>query len=152
MIINSICSTCFQPYKLLVQASDVELVKQVATNEGRSSPCPRLCGGEINLVGEPNVVEEAVLRDPVELTGLQLFQAVGGLGLPDEIPKDLIVLKAIFNAHKIVSVDMEEAHGNFYLNELRLDGGVTIHLSSGARGARILKITKEKTNVDSNPG
>ena len=51
MMINSVCSTCLQPYKILIQVSDLELVKEISTNEGRICPCPRLCGGEINLTG-----------------------------------------------------------------------------------------------------
>ena len=152
MIINSVCSTCLQPFKILVQTSDLELVKQVSTNEGRTCPCPRLCGGEINLVGEPQLLDGIRLRDPMELTGLQLFQAIGGLGLADEIPKDGTVIDALFKAYRIVSVQIEEIGGLCYLHELRLEGGVIVHLSSGARGARVLKITKEAQNVVSNPG
>ena len=151
MIINSVCSTCLQPFKVLVQTSDLELVKQISTNEGRTCPCPRLCGGEINLIGEPELLEGIRLRDPLELTGLQLFQAVGGMGLADEIPKDGTVIDSLFKTCKVLSIDLEELNGNFYLNELRLEGGVTVHLASGARGARVLKITKEARNVVSDP-
>lgn len=152
MIINSVCSTCLQPFRVLVQASDVELVKQVSTNEGRTCPCPRLCGGEINLIGEPELLDGIRLRDPVELTGLQLYQAIGGLGLPDEVPKDVTVIDSLFRANRVVGVDVEEFNGNFYLNELRLEGGVVVHMSSGARGARVLKITREAPSGTVNPG
>ena len=152
MIINSVCSTCLQPFKILIQVSDIELVKQVSTNEGRTCPCPRLCGGEINLTGEPELIAGIRLREPMELTGLQLFQAVGGLGLADEIPKDVAVIDALLKTNRILSVDVQEANGNFYLNELRLEGGLIVHLSSGARGARVLKITKEVQHEPVNPG
>jgi len=152
MIVNSVCSTCLQPFKILIQVSDVELVKQISTNEGRTCPCPRLCGGEINLVGESELMEGIRLRDPVELTGIQLFQAVGGLGLADEIPKDLMVIDSLLKANRVESVDLEEVGGNFYIHEIRLHGGMTVHLASGARGAKVLKITKEAPNVVSNPG
>lgn len=152
MIVNAFCQTCLQPFVLLIQASDVELVKSISTNEGRTCPCPRLCGGEINLTGSVTVREGVKLRDPVELTGLQLFKAVGGLGVPDEIPKDPAVIDALLKTKKVVSVDLEEFSGNFYLNELRLEGGITVHLASGARGARVLKITKESPHGSVNPG
>lgn len=152
MIINAICSACVQPYKLLIQPSDLELVKQVATNEGRTCPCPRLCGGEINLTGDREVAAGVVLRDPIEITGLQLYQAVGGLGLPDEIPKDVTVIDSLFKARRVIGIDVEESGGNFYLSEIQLEGGVTVHLSSGSRGARILKITKEAVRESGNPG
>lgn len=145
MIVKSLCTTCFQPYTLLVQPSDLELVKQIAINEGRSCPCPRLCGGEINLTGEPIIPEGKLhLRDPVELTGRQLFQAVNGLGLPDEVPKDLTVIDSLLKAYKVLAADVQEFDGNFYLHNIQLEGGVTMHLTSGARGARILKITRER--------
>ena len=144
MMIRSVCSTCFQRYNLLIQASDVELVKEISTNEGRSCPCPRLCGGEINLTGEPNL-EGVQLKDPIELTGLELFKAVGGMGLPDEVPKSPVVVTALLKTHKIVSVYLEEINGGLYLHELHLDDGVVIHLASGARGAKVLKITKGKS-------
>lgn len=153
MIVNAGCSSCFQTYKLLIQVSDVELVKQISTDDGRSCPCPRMCGGKINLVGEPVLSPDTFsLRDPIELTGLQLFQALGGLGLPDEIPKDVLVIDALLKASRVVGVDVDEFDGSFYLSELRLEGGVTLHLTAGARGARVLKITKERTNGSGNPG
>ena len=151
MIVHSVCTTCFQPFNLLIQASDVELVKQISTNEGRSCPCPRLCGGEINLIGSPDL-DGVQLRDPIELTGLQLYQAAGGMGLPDEVPKDLTVIDSLFKSYRVVSVEVEEVGGSFYMHEIRLEGGVVVHLASGGRGARILKITKEKTNGSVNPG
>lgn len=153
MIVNSVCSTCFQPYKLLIQVSDIELVKQISTNEGRNCPCPRLCGGEINLVGNPILSPEQFrLKETIELTGLQLYQAVGGLGLPDEIPKDSIVIDSLLKAKRVIGTDVVEHEDAYYLNEIRLEDGVVIHLTAGARGARVLKITKEKSNGTGNPG
>jgi hypothetical protein len=152
MIVRSVCSSCLQTYNLLIQASDVDLVKQISTDEGRTCPCPRLCGGEINLTGSPDIDPDIQLRDPIELTGLQLYQSVGGLGLPDEVPKDVTVIDSIFKAYKVLSIDVEEGNGSFYLNEIRFEGGVVIHLASGARGAKVLKITKEKANGSVNPG
>lgn len=146
MIVRSLCNKCFQPYKILVQASDVELVKEVSTNEGRNCPCPRLCGGEINLVGDAAVQDGVQLREPVELTGLMLYQSVNGLGLPDEIPKDREVLESLLKANRVSSVNIEEVGGSFYMHSIGLENGVTVFLSTGARGARVLKITKERTN------
>jgi hypothetical protein len=153
MIVRSGCSTCFQTYNLLIQVSDLELVKQVSTDDGRSCPCPRKCGGEINLIGEPLISPEKFqLREAIELTGLQLFQAIGGMGLPDEVPKSAAVIDSILRANKVMGVDLDEVDGIFYLNELRLDGGIVLHMTAGARGARVLKITKERPNGPVNPG
>ena len=82
---------------------------------------------------------------------MQLYQAVNGLGLADEVPKDMTVIDSVLKANKIVSIDLQEANGNYYLNELRLEGGIIVHLTSGARGARVLKITKEVSRELGNP-
>lgn len=147
MIVLSTCTTCFQPYKLLIQASDVGLVKEISTKEGKACPCPRRCGGEINLVGEAaGIPENTNLREPIEITGLQLYQAVGGLGLPDEMPKDKEIVTSLLKGNKVSQVIVDEANGSLFLHSIGLDNGVTIHLTSGARGARVLKITKESPN------
>ena len=62
MIILSLCNSCLQPYQLLIQPSDTELVKQIASQDGHLCPCPRLCGGQINLVGSPLISSEIACR------------------------------------------------------------------------------------------
>lgn len=141
MIINSICDTCLQSYTILVQASDVELIKQIADDEGHSCPCPRLCGGSINLIGG-KLIEADGLKQSVHLTGLQLYQSVNGMGLPDEIPKDATTVDALLRANPIIKCDISEMDGSIFLNELHLNNGVVLHLTAGARGAQVLKITK----------
>lgn len=110
-------------------------------------PCPRLCGGSINLVLDPTIVAMSTdkrLRDPILLTGTELYQAVNGMGLPDEIPKDPIVVQSLLKSSAIAAVVVEEVNGKIYLHEMILDTGVTIHLGSGQRGAQIIKLTKER--------
>jgi hypothetical protein len=152
MIINSLCNKCFQPFKLLVQTSDAGLLSEVTQDDGRSCLCPRLCGGVINLTGDAHGPEGVHLREPLEITAGELYRAVNGLGLPDEIPKDGIVVAALLKSYPVEDVVTHEFRGGLYLEELRLKGGVTIHLTSGAVGARILKITKEKPNGPVNSG
>lgn len=125
----------------------MELLKQVSTEEGKMCPCPRLCGGSINLVLDPTIVAMSTdkrLRDPILLTGTELYQAVNGMGLPDEIPKDPIVVQSLLKSSAIAAVVVEEVNGKIYLHEMILDTGVTIHLGSGQRGAQIIKLTKER--------
>jgi hypothetical protein len=141
MIINSICDTCLQSYAILVQASDVELIKQIADDEGLACPCPRLCGGNINLVGG-KLLDVQGLRQPISLTGLQLYQAVNGMGLPDEVPTDKLTVDALLRANTVVKCDITEFDGSVYLNEMHLNNGLILHLTAGARGAQVLKITK----------
>jgi hypothetical protein len=151
MIINSLCNSCLQPYTILVQSSDVHLLKQIADEAGHTCPCPRLCGGAINLIGDPiidQMSEDRRLKDPINLTAKELYQAVGGMGLPDEVPKDLSVIRALLQASPVKNAMLEEVNGKFYLHELHLQDGVVIHLCSGGRGAQVLKITKTKERAD----
>lgn len=138
MIINSLCNGCLQPFQLIVEPMDVPLVKELADDKGESCPCPRLCGGRINLVGQSS----APAREPMTLTGKQLYQAVKGMGLPDEVPKSVEAVDAILRANKVVGVDVEEHNGKYFLHELKLENGCVVHLASGIKGAQVLKITK----------
>ena len=40
MIIPSLCNTCLQPYQILVEAHEVPLLKQIATDDGEACPAP----------------------------------------------------------------------------------------------------------------
>lgn len=150
MIINSLCNGCFQPFQLLVEPNDVHLVKEIADEAGDTCPCPRLCGGRINLVGDPVIgamAKDRRLKQPMSITGKQLYQAVNGMGLPDEVPKSGEVVNAILIANNVVKASWEEdPSGNIYLHELTLKNGMVVHLTSGARGAQVLKVTKGAEN------
>lgn len=146
MIVRSLCNTCLQRYEILIQASDVGLVKQV-TDDGYTAPCPRLCGGRINMAGD-SVIDalqsHAQLKDAISLTGLELYRAVNGAGLPDEVSTDPVVVESMLKANRITGVELEEINGRVYLHELRLENGVVVHLGAGSPGARVIKITKER--------
>ena len=147
MIVRSLCNSCFQTYSLLLQESDIALVKQIADENGQTCPCPRLCGGRINLVGTTAIdTSNLRLRDPMNLTGKELYQAVNGAGLPDEIEKGMEIIESLLKAYTITGVSLEDVNGRVYLHELILSNGMTIHLSAGARGAQVLKITKEHSH------
>ena len=145
MIVFSVCNTCFQTFKLLVQPSDVTLVKQIASEDGYTCLCPRMCGGSINLVGDSTITAmEGKLKEPLSITGRELYQAVNGMGLSDEVPKDSATIEAILIANPVVGVVLEESSGGFYLHELKLENDITVHLAAGSKGARVLKMTKER--------
>ncbi len=149
MIVRSLCNTCFQPYELLIEASDVDLVKQVADESGLLCPCPRLCGGSINLAGEPSIEEmskDRRLRDPLPLTGKQLYKAVLGAGLPDEIPSSPELVEGLLLSKRVVGVDIGGEDVTVYIRSIRLENGTVIHLSSGQFGAQVQKVTKEQTH------
>jgi hypothetical protein len=144
--LTSLCNKCLQPFQILLEAGDAALIRQISLEDaGRLCKCPRLCGGKINLVGDPMIAEMGdKLREPMTLTGKELYAAVNGLGLPDEVEKDPEVIRSLLVANKVVAVDIEVVLGRLYLHELKLDNGFTIHLASGARGSQVLKVTKER--------
>lgn len=142
MIVFSLCNSCFQPYKINLQPEDLHLINEISDFETRSCACPRLCGGKINLTGMPEISNSKILKEPVSITGTELYKAVKGAGLPDEITKDPLVIEALMKAHHVVSIMVEEHNKNIFVHELRLSNGVTIHLTAGSRGAQVFKITK----------
>jgi len=143
-MIHSICSHCLQQYRLMVSPREQGLVLQVSSEEGKECPCPRLCGGSINLTGSgPAAPESAALRDPITMTGAELYRAVNGLGMADEIPKSKETVESVVKANRVKDVLIEESSGRFYLHELHLENGLIVHLAGGLRGAEVLKITRE---------
>lgn len=145
MIVQSLCNTCFQPFRIVIQTEEAALVKELLDSDGLAA-CPRLCGGKINLNRDPTIAKmskDRRLRDSLQITGMELYQAVFGMGLPDEIPKSREAVEALLLAHRIKGVDIEVVDGRLYLHEIHL-GGVVLHLAAGARGAHVLKLTKEK--------
>lgn len=146
MILHTLCNTCLQAYQLLLEVTDIPLVKQLSDESGHTCPCPRLCGGTISLV--PDVTIESMSKDPrlkhpIHLSGKQLFQAVKGLGLPDEIPQSRTVFDLAL-AGRVKKFELDEIEGKFYLQSLEFDNGVTFHLGSGRYGAQVLKLTTER--------
>jgi hypothetical protein len=144
MILFSLCNSCLQPFQIRLEMGEVHLMKQIVDADGLCM-CPRLCGGKINLVQEQSFVDWAKdprLKPEMTMSGKELFQAVNGMGLPDEIPKDPVVLEALLLATPLTSVVIEGDDKSIYLHELHLANGVVIHLTSGQRGARVMKVTK----------
>lgn len=145
MLIRSLCNTCFQVYEITILPEDAFLLKDLATDG--LAPCPRLCGGQINLEASPGIealVEEKKLRDPLSISMKELYKAVHGAGLPDEIPKSPEAVEAILRSTPIVRVKVEMVEKLIYLNEIELANGLTVHLTSGPRGATVLKITRKE--------
>jgi len=151
----SLCNSCHQTYQIMVGVQEVDLIRKIADEQGHTCPCPRLCGGHINLVGD-SVIDDTMkdrrLRDPLKISGTELFKAVKGLGLPDEIEVHPEVLGPMLTACKVKDYKLERTFGKVYLSELILDNGITVHLTSGPHGAQVLKLTKEREHVSGNPG
>ena len=143
MLIHSLCDKCYQSFKLVLEPADLELVKQVSDAQGFSAPCPKLCGGRINLVGNPSWGGiRFYAGDAMTVTGKEFYKAVMGGGLPQELPKSAGEIESILKSGKITDMLMEVYNDQVYLHELEIDKETIIHLCSGAKGAQILKITK----------
>lgn len=142
-MIHTMCPTCRQSYRLMLSSREHELLQQIASSDGTECDCPRLCGGKIPLVGPTKVDEAVPPRDPITLSGAELYRAVNGMGMADEIPKNRETVEALIKANRASGVIVEEAGGRFYLHELHLENGLVVHLAAGLRGAEVLKITRE---------
>lgn len=133
----------------MIVPEEIQIIKQIADATGHLAPCPRLCGGTINLVGDPGIekiIDGVKLREPLSITGTELYRAVSGMGLPDEINFNEDVAVSFLKSNRIVEVKTEAYNDRVYINELKLDNGYTIHLSAGIKGAEILKVTKGFTH------
>lgn len=147
MTFLSVCNRCLQSYELTILQKDKELVSQLEDATGFAK-CPRHCGGFINLypVTEFTALRDGnvLARDPMQLTAKELYGAVFGAGLPDEIPRHPELVESILKANKVVGVKLEQTdeRSGIYLHEIVLENGLTIHLGGGI-GPRVVKITKE---------
>lgn len=148
MIFMTLCNSCMQPYQIHVKPEEVSLIDQIVKDPKiRVCDCPRLCGGEILLEKDDTLHKMATdprAKAPLHLTGTQLYQAVNGMGCPDEIPRDSSVLEALLRTYTITGVAVRDADGSVFLDRLVLSNGTSVHLISGGGGAQVLKITKKE--------
>lgn len=144
MITRSLCNTCLQVYEISSEPSDAHLLKELVT-EDLTCLCPKLCGGTINILSSVAISTLATdprLKEPMHLNAKELFRAVKGGGLPDEIPKSPEVVALLFKASNVVDVMTQVLGSRVYIYEIHFENGHILHLSSGLRGAEVLKITK----------
>lgn len=137
MISYAECSGCGSSFNLIISAEDIPLIEHI--EKGGEYQCPRLCGSYI----KPSSGKSNSAKNALTLTGVQLYQASFGMGLPDEVPKDTVVVDSLLKSSRVVGTVTELKSGRVYLHEITLENGTTIHLASGARGSEVLKITKD---------
>lgn len=146
MMVQALCNTCFQVYEIRVEPDDAHLLRKLV-DESLLAECPRLCGGKINMRRNEQVsmlANDPRLKPPLPLTVNELFKAVNGAGLPDEVPTSTEVVEALLQLHKVTDVVTSKDSSKVYVHELHLENGAVIHLASGIRGALVLKITKKE--------
>ena len=144
MITRSICNGCLQVYEISSESTDTHLLKEIV-QEDMMCVCPRLCGGRINILSSSAITMMATdprLREPMHLSAKELFKAVKGGGLPEEIPKSAEVVELLFAASKVKEVKLQSLGTRIFMHEIHFENGQILHLSSGLRGAEVLKITK----------
>lgn len=143
-LIRSVCNTCFQAYVLRISDSEKSLLSEILDASGESCPCPRNCGGSIPLQNSQEFTDmHAILREPLSITGTELYQAVNGLPLPDEVVKDLEVVKHLSRPENVKYITLSEHDGQVYVSDISLNDGMKLHLTAGPRGALLFKITKQ---------
>jgi hypothetical protein len=142
VIFDALCNSCLQPFVVTVGPDEKQLVQGELDADGHCA-CPRLCGGKLLLGDAANKVREgAQLAKPLHLTGTELFQAIHGLGLPDEVTDDPDLVEALLKTNPVTGAKLEQVMGRVFLHELHLANGMVVHLTAGARGAQLLKVTR----------
>lgn len=147
MIFRSLCNSCFHVFEIFSEPEDAIFLKELVKDD-MTCKCPRLCGGRINLMGSPTInalASDPRLKEPMHITAKELFRAVHGGGLPDEIPKSTDFVELLFKSSPVAEVRMQQLGARIYIHEIRFQDGKVLHLSSGLRGAEVLKITKGPT-------
>ena len=145
MIKYSLCNTCFQGYEIQVYPDTTHLLRDLIEEDG-CCPCPKDCGGRVNLLDSPEI--KALATDPrlvsIQLDIKEFFRAVMGAGLPDEIPTSPEAVDALLRTHRVVKTEVHQVGKFIALSRLVLENGLSLHLASGHGTAIILKITKEE--------
>lgn len=139
MILTTSCDRCSCTFRIFMTPEESHLLDQL--EKDGLAECPRLCGGSIQVKTSSDI---SSLKEPLTLSLRELYQAVNGYGLPDEIQTDPVVVESLLKSSKVVSVSTELSGKRVILNSLTLDNGSTLHLVSSSRGACVLKITKGK--------
>jgi hypothetical protein len=129
---------CHQAFEIDLQASEAHLLDEIVEAD-KTCSCPKNCGGRILMVDDDS---DTLPRYPIHVTTKELYQALHGAGLPDEIPNDLNVIAALLKANTVTNLSIENFNNRLYLHEIELSDGSTIHLAAGAKGALVMKITK----------
>lgn len=154
MIQKSLCTRCFQAYVITIEAGDKALYAQMQDDGSiikNLISCPRKCGGFITPLNSDDIrLKAPVFAYALSLTVPELYKAVNGAGLPDEVPKDLDAINALLLVHRVNETMLEEVGRQFLLHGLKLSNGFTIHLGCSPKGPCIVKITKEAPDGSGN--
>lgn len=96
------------------------------------------------LRSQANVLEQ------VELTPEELFRAMGGFGLPEEIGFAPEMVRALLLSSKVVGMSADKVvSGRVILDRLDLEDGTSLHLASSRQGPVVFKVTRRR---DANEG
>ena len=111
-------------------------------------PCVRQCGAKMTRIpgGEwetwKSSHDEGILK-LYELSMAELFRAMSGFGLPDELQVEPEYVKALLLSNPITDLLLQRSDsGRTVIKRLDLKNGLSIHLASSPRGATVYKITR----------
>jgi hypothetical protein len=132
------CATCKSAFEIRFEKpSDISLLSHMLVNGQVDCVCPRKCTGRIAQQAQ---FAEGVF--PLSVTVQELFQAVSGMPLPDEVPKSAIFVLSLLKSERVLEARCEEEGGSIFLHSITLTNGCTIHLCASGRGPQVLKITR----------
>lgn len=83
------------------------------------------------------------------LTFQEFYNAVNGMGLPNETVTHKEPVVAMLMACKIESVDASEVEERCIINSVTLDNGVTLHFAASGYGAAVYKATRRGIDASS---
>lgn len=112
-------------------------------------PCPRSgCKGTMTLT---DVIESKVLPllEVHDLTPQECFQALKGMGLPEEKQATIDVIVKCLEGKKIVSFEAEPVANSprTVIRSILMEGGVRLYLGSSPQGATVYRIANSRSHV-----
>lgn len=162
------CDSCLQVIR--VQGDPEELCRLIAQNPTWKDRLPCVnsgCSGPLKLLTEDvlallsNVLEPGLIG-VVDLTPREMFQALCGFGLPEEVGQAPEVVVALLRSTSISDVAVRiSPSGRTIIDRLDLSNRLSIHLAASPDGAVAFKITRGKhaqqlehdhSNLSSDPG
>lgn len=86
-------------------------------------------------------------RNVKKLVFKEFYNAVNGMGFPNETVTHKEPVIAMLKACRVVDVDADEVDGRCIVNSITLDNGVTFYLAASGYGAAVFKATRGGDNA-----
>jgi hypothetical protein len=105
--------------------------------------CPR-CGAQAAGTDEMSLPRAIHTADIIDLTPIEMFSALSGFGLPDEMPSSVENVSQTLSSSPIKRVVGQNVPGTkrCSIDFVELENGVRIYLGASTHGAVVYRITK----------